>query len=101
MDKEKKKYIISCMQLTTIINFMPQELKNKIPKQFRDEIAKHKLKNYYFKYDVNKDLKYQDISELTRELLIAIYKDYLCDEKTKREYEEKIEEYYKKLINYE
>ena len=29
-DKEKKRYTISCMQLTAIINFVPQELKNKI-----------------------------------------------------------------------
>lgn len=100
MDKEKKEYIISCMQLTTIINFMPQELQNKIPKQFKDEIAKHKLKNYYFKYDFNKELKYQNISELTREMLIVIYKNYLCDENKKREYEDKIEDYYKKINLY-
>lgn len=100
MNKEKKDYIISCMQLTTIINFMPQELQNKIPKQFKDEIAKHKLKNYYFKYDFSKELIYQNVSELTREMLIVIYKDYLCDEKMKKEYEDKIEDYYQQLINY-
>jgi len=90
MDENKKEYLIACMQLNTIFNIMPEEIRNKIPQEYIKEIERHKLKNYSFKYDYNKSLDEQPINDIAREVLTNIYIEYLCNEKER-------EEYYRKL----
>ena len=86
MKDEKKDYIL---------NMMPDDIKNKLPKEFLKEIGTHKLKNYVFKYDYSKSLDEQPINDITREMLVSIYKDYLCSNDEKINYEKKLQ----KLIN--
>lgn len=82
---EKEEYVIACMQLNTILNMLPDKEKDKIPSNFLKEIKRYKLKNYIYIYDYSKDLKDQEMSDLTREVLYSIYLNYLCDdEKRKR-----------------
>ncbi len=94
MKDEKREYIISCIQLNTILNMMSDDVRKKIPKEFLEEIGKHKLRSYAFKYDYSKPLDEQPINDITREMLALIYKDYLCDSEEKINYEKKL----KKLI---
>lgn len=90
MNDNRMKYIIACVQLNTILNIMPKEIRCKIPEEYLREIEKHKLKGYVFKYDYNKSLEEQQISDLTREILADIYKEYICDSQEKAEFETKI-----------
>lgn len=85
MNNEEINYVIACMELNTILNMLPEKEKSKIPEKFLSEIKKYRLKNYVFKYDYSKKMDEQNLSDITREMLFIIYRDYLCDDKKKLE----------------
>lgn len=99
MDESKKEYLVACMQLNTIFNIMPKDIRNKIPQEYIKEIKRHKLKNYSFKYDYNKSLNEQSINSITREVLVNIYREYLCEKEEQEQYDEKLEILEKSIRN--
>lgn len=67
------------IQLNAILSVLPDEQKSKIPKDIMDKILNAKLKGYIFRYDYNKDLLEQDLSDKAKEMLFDIYIQYLAD----------------------
>lgn len=67
------------IQLNAILSVLPDEQKSKIPKDIMDKILNAKLKGYIFRYNYNKDLLEQDLSDKAKEMLFDIYIQYLAD----------------------
>ena len=67
------------IQLNAILSILPDEQKSKIPKDIMDKILNAKLKGYIFRYDYDKDLLEQDLSDKAKEMLFDIYIQYLAD----------------------
>ena len=67
------------IQLNAILSVLPDEQKSKIPKDIMDKILNAKLKGYIFRYNYNKDLLEQDLSDKAKEMLFDIYIRYLAD----------------------
>ena len=67
------------IQLNAILSVLPDEQKSKIPKDILDKILNAKLKGYIFRYDYDKDLLEQDLSDKAKEMLFDIYIQYLAD----------------------
>lgn len=67
------------IQLNAILSILPDEQKSKIPKDIMEKILNAKLKGYIFRYDYNKDLLEQDLSDKAKEMLFDIYIQYLAD----------------------
>lgn len=67
------------IQLNAILSVLPDEQKSKIPKDIMDKILNAKLKGYIFRYDYDKDLLEQDLSDKAKEMLFDIYIQYLAD----------------------
>ena len=67
------------IQLNDILSILPDEQKSKIPKDIMEKILNAKLKGYIFRYDYDKDLLEQDLSDKAKEMLFDIYIQYLAD----------------------
>lgn len=67
------------IQLNAILSILPDEQKSKIPKDIMEKILNAKLKGYIFRYDYDKDLLEQDLSDKAKEMLFDIYIQYLAD----------------------
>ena len=67
------------IQLNAILSVLPDEQKSKIPKDIMDKILNAKLNGYIFRYDYDKDLLEQDLSDKAKEMLFDIYIQYLAD----------------------
>lgn len=66
-----------------IINHMDDEMKNKIPNKFIKFIGDNRDFNYNVKIDYAQRIVNQKLIHETKVLLSLIYRDYICDEKTK------------------
>ena len=80
------------VELNAIFNHLDLGIFHKIPKKLMKKIESIQDKEYVFKYDNTKSLQEQKILRETRELFSAIYLQYCCDSKTKRELLEKCKE---------
>lgn len=78
-------YSIVLSQVYEILQYLPKEHFEKIPKKMLDEITKNKNMTYKYEYDIDKGLDDTEILEETKDLMSAIYVSYLCDEKRKAE----------------
>ena len=78
------------IQLNAILSVLPDEQKSKIPKDIMDKILNAKLKGYIFRYDYNKDLLKQDLSDKAKEMLFDIYIQYLADKDKLKSVNDKI-----------
>lgn len=96
---KKEEYIIACMQLDTILNMLPDEEKNKIQADFLEEIKKYRIKGYRYNYDYSKDLKEQEMSDLTREVLYSIYLNYLCSNEKRNKLNTKMQLFMNNISN--
>ena len=68
-------------EVNIIIENSTSDVKNKIPHNFKEFLKDIEDKTYTFKYDTNKRLNEQKISNLTRGIIACIYKDYLCKDR--------------------
>ena len=81
-------YAKAFTELTEIINYFSDELKNKIPSEMKKNILSARDTEYIFKYDKNLPLYKQNILPETKNLLSIIYSDYLCEEEERKKWEE-------------
>lgn len=88
----------AAVEILSIINKFPQNLKEKIPLNFIENLNSIKSNEYKFYYDSNKKLLDQNIKPETKGYIAYIYKNFLCDENEKRVYEKK---YYKYIYDLE
>ena len=71
-----------------ILMMLNEETKLKIPNEVWSLLELNSDKSLYFDYDKDVELDKQPISRDTKALLISIYRDYLCDEESKKEINE-------------
>lgn len=81
------------VELDGIFDNMPIELVNKIPKDLIKTLNGIKHTSYQFNYDNTKTLKEQKISPKTKGILAYLYKEYICDDIEKKQYNQKYYEY--------
>ena len=67
-------------EIDTILEYSNEEIKNKIPNNFKQLIKNNKDINYKLVLDEKKPLNEQKLLIETREILALIYRDYLCSE---------------------
>ena len=80
----------AAVELNVILDNTSPEIVNKIPKKFIELMHSIESTTYEFKYDKTKPLEDQIIKTKTKGLIALIYKDFLCDEKEKKEYLTKV-----------
>ena len=68
-----------------IAKYLSEDLLNKIPKEFIDNIKENMSTSYILKYDNTKGINEQNLKQETRAILSVIYRDYICDENIKKE----------------
>ena len=88
MENVSKNYNNAFIELKEIMNYMNQDIINKIPENVRKAIEKTNDKNYEFSYNKELPLYEQNILPETKTLLSVIYSDYLCDEEEKSKWDE-------------
>ena len=86
----KNEYNKALAEINIILENTEEEIKNKIPNDFKKFIKENMDDAHYINIDQNRSLNEQNISKETKQILALIYRDYLCDK------EERI-----KLINQE
>ena len=80
----------AAVEVNEILKYTSPELVAKIPQKFMDFLNEISSKTYTFDYDKTKSLEEQELKPKTQGLLALIYKDYLCDDKEKQEYMDKV-----------
>lgn len=72
-------------EVNEILKYLSEDLLNKIPKEFIDNIKENMSTSYVLKYDNTKGINEQNLKQETRAILSVIYRDYICDEEIKKE----------------
>lgn len=72
-------------EIDTILEYSNEEIKNKIPNNFKQLIKNNKDINYKLVLDEKKSLNEQKLLIETKEILALIYRDYLCSEDERKE----------------
>lgn len=87
----------AAVEVNSLLENVSEEVKNKIPKKFRDYLNEIEAYDYYFEYDASKPLEDQGFSDEALKIIGLIYKDYLCDEDEKQEYLNLLKRYQNKM----
>lgn len=74
------KYGIAYSEILEILKHIPIEDYNKIPKSEIELFKAYADDNYTFTYDSTKTLAEQNVSDITKGLIILLFRDYLATE---------------------
>lgn len=80
-------YAEALTEVDIILQNLDEELVQKIPIKLKRFIKENKSKDYIPDIDVNAKLSKEDLKLKSRELLAYIYRNYLCDEYERKEYD--------------
>lgn len=69
-------YAKAYREVVEILNFVPKESVDKIPKKIIETFKKNMDKNYEFKIDMNKNFEEQELLGETKDILANIFRDY-------------------------
>ena len=87
MENEMKQEINEvAVELNSIFDNMSQDILNKIPLKIRQFFKNNASSTYSFEYDRIKSLNEQNIKDKTRGIIAILYRDYICDEDERKEY---------------
>ena len=78
-------YSNALYQVSEVLKYVEEDLKEKIPKQFIDYIESNKSQEYNWNVDTTKPLEEQELLQPTKEILTVIYRNYMCDDKQREE----------------
>ena len=70
-----EKYGVAYSEILEILKYIPIEDYNKIPKEKIEIFETYASKEYTFEYDPNKTLKEQNVSNITKEIIILLFRD--------------------------
>ena len=76
------------VEVDEVLEHLSEENLSKIPLEIRQAIKENKDKNYVWKYDETKELKYQGLSKDTIAILAYLNSEYLLNEEQKKIIEE-------------
>lgn len=85
-------------QISEILKYVDDSLKNKIPEKFINYIESNKSKDYNWEIDTNLPLEEQDLLQPTKEILTVIYRNYICNNSEREELDKVLNE---NEINYQ
>ena len=85
----------AAVEINSIFENMPIDLLKKIPESFKNFINDIASKDYKFEYNKNRTLNEQKLLPRTKGILALIYRDYLCDEIEKENYNKE----YNRILN--
>lgn len=86
---ELERYAIGFAEIHELFKYADEEFLDKIPNKFKNFISEHRDLNHVFKFDVNKPLQEQELTEAAKEIISIIYFNCFC---TKEEREKILEE---------
>lgn len=71
-------YANAYTEVLDILKYISKEDYEKIPKTKIQMFEENSNKNYNFKYDVDKTLEEQNVSEITKMIIAILYRDYFA-----------------------
>ena len=74
-------------EVNAVLNLSSEDIKNKISQSFFKFVNKNKSETYRPDFDMDLPLEEQKLMKETKVILSLIYRNYLCDENTKRKLE--------------
>lgn len=102
----KRNYALAYSEVLEILKYIPQEDYDKIPKEKIELYSKSSDKNYIFNYVPNKTLEEQNVSDITKGIIILLFRDYWATEEqrekiiAKQNYDrKKLEEQKREMYN--
>lgn len=75
------KYRIAYREILEILKYISIEDYNKIPKNEIELFEAYADDNYIFNYDTSKTLEEQNVSDITKGIIILLFRDYWATEK--------------------
>ena len=81
-----EEYKIAATEVLSILEYLPQNEVNKIPDKFKEFLRQNSISDYNPKFDYSLGLDKIELKHKTKLLLAMIYKDYLCSEEERLEY---------------
>ncbi len=89
----ESEYGKSCTEVLQILAKIPRTDYNKIPKDIIQVLKDKQNKDYYFKYDVNRELDDQNVSKYTKLMIAIFYRDYWSTQEEREEIKKYEKEY--------
>ena len=74
------KYAIAYSEVLEILKHIPKEDYNKIPNNEIELFESYADNNYTFNYDTSKTLEEQNVSDITKGIIILLFRDYWATE---------------------
>ena len=74
------KYAAAYTEVLEILKHIPMEDYNKIPKSEIELFEAYADNNYTFNYDTSKTLEEQNVSDITKAIIILLFRDYWATE---------------------
>lgn len=74
------------VEINSIFNNMSIDILNKIPLKIRIFFKDNASSTYSFEYDKTKTLNEQNIKDKTRGIIAFLYRDYICNDVERKEY---------------
>jgi len=83
------------VEINSIFDNMSIDVLNKIPSKIRNFFKNNASSTYSFEYDKTKSLNEQNIKDKTRGIIALLYRDYVCNDVERKEYND----IYTKFLN--
>lgn len=96
-----EEYKIATTEILSILEYLPQSEVNKIPNRFKKFLKENSISDYNPNFDFSLGLDKIELKPKTKLLLAMIYKNYICSEEERLEYNKILyqnEEDYKKYL---
>lgn len=91
-----KEFSEACKEINEIFKFIGEDKLNEIPQDIRETFNKYESKEYIPHIDISKSLDNQNIKKKTKDILVALYVKYWCEERDKQEVNKILNENYEK-----
>lgn len=72
-------------EVNEILKYLSKEIREKIPREFIENIQNNMANSYSVEYDKTKGINEQNLKQETRAILSVIYRDYICSEDKRNE----------------
>lgn len=96
-----EEYKIAATEVLSILGYLPQSEVDKIPNKFKEFLKENSISDYNPSFDYSFGLDKIELKHKTKLLLAMIYKNYLCSEEERLEYDKILcqnEETYQKYL---
>lgn len=95
---EQNDYREAISETLEILQFANEEIINKIPLEVIQRLNSQKSITYISKYKDTIEIKEEQISKKTKAILAVLYRDYICSEEEKKEFDKILEENEEKIF---